>query len=73
MFYSVGGNGVMDRIQMFFFIFCIMANCYFIDNVAGTSSEIRYLYQVSVILFWIVYCLLRLIINNADVVPYVFN
>lgn len=71
--YSAGGNGVIDRIQMFLFVFCIIANCYFVDKTVIRSVNLKMLYQLLVIGFWVLYCVLRLVINNAGVVPYILG
>ena len=71
--YSAGGNGVIDRIQMFFFVFCIIANCYFVDKTVIRSVNLKILYQLLVIGFWVLYCVLRLVLNNAGVVPYILG
>jgi len=71
--YSAGGNGVIDRIQMFLFVFCIIANCYFVDKTVIRSVNLKMLYQLLVIGFWVLYCVLRLVINNAGIVPYILG
>lgn len=70
--YSASGNGVIDRIQMFFYVFCILANCYFIDNKFDSGNK-ALVFKGTLIVFWIAYCALRLITNNANVVPYTFS
>lgn len=73
--YSAGGTGVVDRIQMFFLPFCIMANSYFIQfdlDKSKVLKEYGYLYKTVLVIFWITYCILRLMMNNANVVPYAF-
>lgn len=73
LLYSAGGNGVIDRLQMFFLIFCIMANIYFIDNIKEKFYKSKFIFQIFVVIFWSVYCILRLLLNNASVVPYIFK
>lgn len=69
--YAAGGNGVIDRIQFFLFPFIIIASSIFWE-VNNLSFE-TILFRSVLLLFWISYCILRLILNNANVVPYVFR
>lgn len=72
MLYAAGGNGVVDRIQFFFFPIVIIANILFYDSRSYLDFKM-FIYRSVLLAFWVLYCILRLVMNNAGVVPYSFK
>ena len=71
--YALAGIEAIDRLQLYFSVFNIYFYSFYMHQLLNDERKLRaYFMSIMIVLFWLLYYLLRLLANHHGIVPYRF-